>query len=152
MRALIQRVSKAKVIVGDRTLGNIGSGILVFLGIGENDDQQDINYLFEKITQLRIFGNKSGKMDLSLKDIDGQLLLVSQFTLYGNIKKGRRPDFTKAANPELAKKLYNAFIEKCKNQNIKIQTGEFAAKMDVMLVNDGPVTFFIDSREKSVNI
>lgn len=152
MRALIQRVSKAKVKVDGRTVGKIGKGILLFLAVGKNDKKDDIDYLIEKINNLRIFENEGKKMDLSLKEINGEILIISQFTLYGSIKKGRRPDFAEAANPDLARKLYQDFIEKCENKGIKVKTGEFAAKMDVSLVNDGPVTFFIDSGSKSANI
>lgn len=152
MRALIQRVSEARVTVNGQTVGKIGHGILLFLAVGKNDSEKDVDFLINKINNLRIFESEAKKMDLSLKDIDGELLAVSQFTLYGNVNKGRRPDFTDAANPDLARKLYKKFIEKCENKSIKTQTGEFAAMMDISLVNDGPVTFFIDSESKSANI
>jgi len=146
MKVLIQRVKKAKVTVKDETKGQIDTGILVFLGIGQNDSEKEISYLIDKITNLRIFENESKKMDLSLKDINGELLVISQFTLYGNTNKGRRPDFTEAANPEIAKDLYEKFISECKNLGIKTQSGVFGAMMDIELINDGPVTFMIESK------
>ncbi len=145
MKALIQRVSKAKVEVGNRIIGQIDIGILIFLGIGHKDTAKDIDYLVEKIAHLRIFENEGKPMDKSVKDINGELLIVSQFTLYGSLKKGRRPDFGEAADPTLAKDLYEKFIEKCKNTGLKVETGEFAAMMDVSLTNDGPVTFMLES-------
>lgn len=152
MRLLIQRVSSAKVTIEGRISGRISKGILAFLSIGKNDSEDDIKYLVDKMLNLRIFENKQKKMDLSLKETKNELLIVSQFTLYGSVKKGRRPDFAEAANPDKARSLYEKFIETCMNKKIKIQTGEFAAKMDVSLVNDGPVTFLIDSGSKSANI
>jgi D-aminoacyl-tRNA deacylase len=146
MRALIQRLKKAKVTVKNETKGQINSGILVFLGIGQADTEKEIYYLIDKITNLRIFENETKKMDLSLKDIKGELLVISQFTLYGNTNNGRRPDFTEAAKPEIAKELYEKFLSECKKQGFKTQSGVFGAMMDIELLNDGPVTFMIESK------
>jgi D-tyrosyl-tRNA(Tyr) deacylase len=152
MRLLIQRVSSAKVTIEGRISGKISEGLLAFLAIGKNDSEEDIKYLVDKMLNLRIFENERKKMDLSLKETKNELLIVSQFTLYGSVKKGRRPDYTTAADPDKARNLYEKFVETCINENIETQTGEFAAKMDVSLVNDGPVTFLIDSASKSANI
>jgi D-tyrosyl-tRNA(Tyr) deacylase len=145
MKALIQRVSKAKVEIDDKVSGQIGKGILILLGVGHSDSDKDINYLVDKIINLRIFPNEDKPMDKSIKDINGELLIVSQFTLYGSIKKGRRPDFGEAADPEIAKDLYEKFVEACQGTGLKVETGEFAAMMDVSLTNDGPVTFMLES-------
>ncbi len=145
MKALIQRVSKAKVTVDNTITGKIDKGILIFLGITHNDSSEDINYLVDKIINLRIFENDDKQMDKSVLDINGGLLVISQFTLYGSVKKGRRPDFTNAAKPDSAKELYEKFIEECRKSQLKVETGIFAAMMDIELVNDGPVTFMIDS-------
>jgi D-aminoacyl-tRNA deacylase len=148
MRATIQRVSKASVIADGKESGKIGKGLLVLLGVGIDDDESDIQWLVSKIAKLRIFSNSSGKFDLSLSDIKGDVLIVSQFTLYGDCKKGCRPDFTKSARPEKAKELYETFVRKMKETGLCVETGVFAADMKVELVNDGPVTLTIDSREK----
>lgn len=145
MRALIQRVSKAKVEIDGEVAGKIGKGILILLGIGKEDSEKDIDYLIDKIINLRIFEHEGKPMDKSILDINGELLVVSQFTLYGSIRKGRRPDFIEAADPGIAKILYEKFIEECNKTGLKIETGEFAAMMDVSLTNDGPVTFMIES-------
>ncbi len=147
MRALIQRVSKAEVIINNYSKSRINKGILVFLGISDNDTKQDIKYLVDKIANLRIFEGNNKKMDLSLADIKGEVLIVSQFTLYGSITKGRRPDFTNAADPQIAKNLYSEFVEHFKSTELEIKTGEFGAKMQIKLVNEGPVTFMIESRK-----
>lgn len=147
MRALIQRVKEASVVVDNRTTGKIRKGILIFLGISHDDGYKEIEALVEKIVNLRIYENNGKQMDLSVKEIQGDLLVVSQFTLYGNLKKGRRPDFTQAAAPDKARELYDLFIEECKKTGLNVQTGEFAAMMDVSLVNDGPVTFLLDSND-----
>jgi D-tyrosyl-tRNA(Tyr) deacylase len=149
MKALIQRVSKAKVTVDDVISGEINKGILIFLGITHNDSTVDIHNLVDKIVNLRIFENGDKSMDKSVLEINGDLLVVSQFTLFGNTKKGRRPDFTDAAKPDFAKKLYEEFIKECEKTGLKVQTGIFSAMMDVELVNDGPVTFMIDSHAKA---
>lgn len=145
MKVLIQRVSKAKVEIDKKVAGQIDKGILILLGIGHGDTEKDIKYLVDKIIHLRIFESDEKPMDKSVKDIDGGLLIVSQFTLYGSTKKGRRPDFGDAADPALAKELYLKFIEACQGTGLKIETGEFAAMMDVSLTNDGPVTFMLKS-------
>lgn len=146
MKALIQRVSRAKVTVEGKTIGEIDKGILVFLGITHEDSEKDVDYLLEKIINLRIFPKESGHFDQSVQDIQGSLLIVSQFTLYGSIKKGRRPDFTASARPEPAEALYTSFVKKARKTGLEVATGEFGALMDVELVNDGPVTFQIESK------
>ena len=146
MRALIQRVKEAKVVVDNRTTGEISKGILIFLGISHDDEAKEIAVLIDKIVNLRIYENEGKPMDLSVTDIKGSLLVVSQFTLYGNLRKGRRPDFTKAAKPDKARKLYDLFVEECKKTGLAVQTGEFAAMMDVSLTNDGPVTIIVDTK------
>lgn len=147
MRAVVQRVSSSKVTVDENTIGSVKKGLLVLLGVTHEDTSAEVDYLLEKIVNLRIFEDENEKMNLSLKDIEGELLVVSQFTLYGDCKKGRRPNFTNAAKPDLANKLYEEFIEKAKKQNITTSTGEFGAHMMVELTNDGPVTMLIDSEK-----
>jgi D-tyrosyl-tRNA(Tyr) deacylase len=147
MRLVIQRVSYASVKVGERTVGVIEKGLLVFLGIGENDGEQDIDWLTRKLIQLRIFNDAEEKMNLSVQDVGGSLLVVSQFTLYADCKKGNRPSFTRSAPPAAAIPLYHRFLEKLKsNFTGKIETGEFGAMMRVELLNDGPVTLILDSK------
>ena len=146
MRAVIQRVKSAEVLVDGRVSGRIGKGLLVFVGVGRGDDEHDLSYLTSKIPELRIFEDESEKFNLSLKEIGGEMLVVSQFTLYGDCRKGRRPSFTEAEDPTLAKDLYERFILRLREQNISVQTGEFQAKMEVHLINDGPVTLLLDSR------
>lgn len=145
MRAIVQRVDYASVKVERKIVGEINQGLLVFLGVGVNDNEEDLDYMVDKILGLRIFEDKQGKMNLSLKDVEGELLVVSQFTLYGDVRRGKRPSFTDSAGPDLAKELYEKFIEKCKGENLKVETGIFGAHMDVKLQNDGPVTILIDS-------
>ena len=145
MKALIQRVSKASVNIEDKTVGEIDAGLLVFLGVEKGDTRDDAQFLIKKITQLRVFPSERTSMDISLQDARGALLVVSQFTLCGSTKKGRRPDFSHAASPEKAEKLYNFFLEQCRMIVPNVQSGEFGAMMDVKLVNDGPVTFMIES-------
>lgn len=148
MRALIQRVKGARVKVADRITGEIGHGLLLFLGIKTGDTKKDIEYLADKIINLRIFEDENGKMNLSMIDTGGSILVVSQFTLYGNCDKGRRPSFTEAAPPDEARKLYEGFCSHIHERyGILPKTGEFAAMMEVELTNDGPVTFMIESRE-----
>ncbi|MBZ4650701.1 D-aminoacyl-tRNA deacylase [Thermosipho sp. (in: thermotogales)] len=147
MRAVIQRVKNAKVEVEGKTVGKIENGLLVLLGVGKDDNKEDIKYLAEKIINLRIFDDENGKMNLSLLDIKGELLIVSQFTLYGDCRKGRRPSYSESAPPDIAKKLYEEFVNTCKNYNLKVETGEFGAHMQVSLVNDGPVTLLLDSKK-----
>lgn len=147
MKAVIQRVKSAQVYVDGRLSGKIGNGLLVFVGVGKGDDENDVSYLVSKLPDLRIFEDTSGKFNLSLKELNGEILIVSQFTLYGDCKKGRRPSFTEAEEPTAAKILYERLINRLREQGIPIQTGEFQAKMEVHLVNDGPVTLLLDSRK-----
>jgi D-tyrosyl-tRNA(Tyr) deacylase len=147
MRAVIQRVKSAQVYVDGRLSGKIGSGLLVFVGVGKGDDETDISYMVSKLPDLRIFEDTSGKFNLSLKEMNGEILIVSQFTLYGDCRKGRRPSFTDAEEPAAAKTLYERLITKLREQGIPVQTGEFQAKMEVHLVNDGPVTLLLDSKK-----
>lgn len=147
MRVVVQRVNNASVSVEGKTKENINKGLLIFLGVCEDDTESDINYLAEKITNLRIFEDDSGKMNLSLKNIGGELLIISQFTLFGDCRKGRRPSFDKAGKPEYAKKIYNLFIEKCEALNLTVKQGVFGADMQVILENDGPVTLLLDSKK-----
>ncbi len=146
MRAVIQRVKSAQVCVDGRVSGNIGKGLLVLLGVGKGDGESDLAFLASKIPDLRIFEDDSGKFNLSLKEVGGQILVVSQFTLFGDCRKGRRPSFSEAEEPSVAKHLYEEFILKLKQQSVPVQTGEFQARMEVHLVNDGPVTLLLDSR------
>jgi D-tyrosyl-tRNA(Tyr) deacylase len=149
MRAVVQRVSRARVTVGDEVTGEIAKGLLVLLGVGSNDAEKDADYLVEKILNLRIFEDAEDKMNLSLLDISGGLLVVSQFTLYGDTRRGRRPSFIDAAKPEEANRLYEYFVDQCRKQVNNVRTGRFQAMMDVELVNDGPVTIILDS-EKTI--
>ncbi len=145
MRAVIQRVESASVEVDEKVVGEIGKGLLIFLGITHEDSNNDIDYLVDKISNLRIFEDEDQKMNLSLLDIEGEVLLVSQFTLYADCRKGRRPSYDKAAKPECAEKIYEEFIEKLKAKVTKVKTGIFGANMKVNLVNSGPVTILLDS-------
>lgn len=145
MRAVIQRVSRAKVSVGGETTGEIGRGILVLLGVSRDDAEKEADFLLDKILNLRIFEDGDGKMNLSLPDVDGELLVVSQFTLYGDARKGRRPSFIEAAAPERANELYEYFLSQARKKLAKVEAGRFQAMMDVELVNDGPVTILLDS-------
>ncbi|MBF8982123.1 D-tyrosyl-tRNA(Tyr) deacylase [Lutibacter sp. B2] len=147
MRAVIQRVSTASVVVDEATVGEIGKGILVLLGVEESDESKDVTYMVEKIVNLRIFEDENDKMNLSLIDCNGQMLVVSQFTLLGDCRKGRRPSFVNAARPDKANELYIEFVEKCKTYGLKVETGKFQADMNVHLCNDGPVTLLIDSKK-----
>jgi D-aminoacyl-tRNA deacylase len=146
MRAVIQRVKSAEVYVEGRLSGKIGSGLLVFVGVGKGDGENDVSYMTSKLPELRIFEDASGKFNLSLKEAGGQILIVSQFTLYGDCRKGRRPSFTEAEEPAVAKNLYDRLIDKLRDQGIPVQTGEFQTKMEVHLINDGPVTLLLDSK------
>jgi len=147
MRTVVQRVKKASVEIKGQVVGKIGHGLLILLGIGEGDTEKDSEYLANKIINLRIFADDQALMNLSLKDIGGGALVVSQFTLCGDCRKGRRPSFAKAARPEKAKMLYEDFIIKLKNAGIPTATGEFQEMMDVHLINDGPVTLILDSEK-----
>jgi D-tyrosyl-tRNA(Tyr) deacylase len=147
MRAVLQRVNSAQVIVSNRVIGKIGPGLLVFLGISREDDRQDVDYLVDKTTNLRIFEDQEGKMNVSILDFGGSMLIVSQFTLLADCRKGRRPSFIAAAEPEKALELYQYFIEQVKKKGIYVATGEFQALMEVSLVNHGPVTILLDSKK-----
>ncbi|GIU74430.1 MAG: D-aminoacyl-tRNA deacylase [Bryobacteraceae bacterium] len=147
MRAVIQRVSSASVTVDGRVTGAIGPGLLVLLGVGRTDTEQDAETLAEKIIALRVFQDEAGKMNLSLRDTGGSLLVVSQFTLYGDTRKGRRPSFDMAAPPEQARRLYEHFVEAARRQGVHVETGVFQAMMSVSLVNEGPVTFLLETRD-----
>ena len=145
MRAVIQRVSRASVRVDSKTVGEIGKGLLVLLGVRVGDDQKAADYIVEKIATLRIFADAADKMNLSVEDIRGGLLVVSQFTLYGDVRKGRRPSFIDAARPEEAVPLYEYVLQSLRARGLTVQSGIFGAMMDVDLVNDGPVTILVDS-------
>src|SRR6185369_9998159 len=145
MRAVIQRVSRAQVTVDAEVTGAIGRGLLVLLGVSTADTEADADYLAEKVAGLRIFEDFEGKMNLSVADVHGAILAVSQFTLYGDARKGRRPSFDAAARPEQAKQLYEYFVEKIRAAGLSCETGRFQAEMKVELVNDGPVTILLDS-------
>ena len=144
MKLVIQRVSNAKVEVNSKIIGQIKKGFLVLLGVGPEDNCQTADFLVEKLCNLRVFEDENQKMNLSIKDIDGELLIVSQFTLYADCRKGNRPSFTDAAKPEKANELYEYFIEKCKDKVRKVEHGEFGADMQVSLLNDGPVTIILE--------
>ncbi len=145
MRAVIQRVKRCTVRVNDEPVSRIGSGVLVLLGVGENDDLADADYLSEKISNMRIFEDQDGKMNRSLLQISGEMMVVSQFTLMADCRKGRRPSYTKAADPESANGLYAYFVSRIQQLGLSVQTGRFGANMDVSLVNDGPVTLVVES-------
>jgi D-tyrosyl-tRNA(Tyr) deacylase len=147
MKAVLQRVTRASVTVDGQIVGQIGRGLLVLLGVGQEDGESDARQLAEKTVQLRIFDDADGKMNLSLADVGGAMLVVSQFTLLGDCRKGRRPSFVHAAPPELAERLYKTFVAAVGVQGIQVATGRFRAMMQVELVNDGPVTLLLDSRK-----
>lgn len=148
MRAVLQRVKSASVKINDRETARIKQGLLVLLGIGRDDKQEDASFLAHKITNLRIFEDHRGKMNLSVKDVKGEILVVSQFTLFADTRQGRRPSFTMAAPPEKALSLYHFFLEALKKEDFSPKTGEFQALMVVSLENDGPVTILLDSQDK----
>jgi D-tyrosyl-tRNA(Tyr) deacylase len=147
MRAVVQRVTRAKVTVDEKVVGEIGSGLVVLLGIARDDTKLDAAYLAEKISALRIFDDEAGKMNLSVKDISGGLLIVSQFTLYGDVRRGLRPSWIDAAAPEVAEPLYDFFVRQSRTIGTEVATGSFRAMMQVELVNDGPVTILLDSKK-----
>lgn len=147
MRAVVQRVSEASVTVGGETVGRIGKGVLVLLGISKRDTENDIRYVAEKVLNMRIFDDENGTMNLSALDVSAELLVVSQFTLYGDTRRGRRPSYIDAAAPEDARSIYEEFVRICRESCGKVETGTFQAMMKVSLVNDGPVTIIIDSEK-----
>ena len=145
MRAVVQRVSEARVEVAGQTVGEIGGGLLVLLGVSRDDATNDADYLADKIANLRIFDDDAGKMNRSVLDTGGEMLVVSQFTLLGDVRRGRRPSYSDAAEPEKANQLYEYFVERVRGLGIRVETGVFQAMMNVGLVNDGPVTILLDS-------
>ena len=145
MRAVVQRVSRAEVRVDDQPIGAIDGGILLLLGAGEGDSDADLEWLLDKVVNLRIFRDDEGKMNRSLLDVGGALLVVSQFTLYGDCRKGRRPSFIRAMEPDAAEAMYLRFVQRARERGLHVETGQFGAMMDVSLTNDGPVTLLIDS-------
>lgn len=147
MRAVVQRVNRASVKVKGNITGKIGKGLLVFLAVCDEDTNEDLVYLADKITKLRIFEDENGKMNLSLEDIGGEILIVSQFTLFGDCRKGKRPSFSQAGNPVYAEKMYEGFISYINSKNFNAQKGVFGADMKVELLNDGPVTMLLDSKK-----
>lgn len=148
MRAVVQRVSRAKVSVDGWTTGEIGLGVLVLVGVAHEDAEADVNYTADKIAGLRIFEDEEGKMNRSVVDVGGSVLAVSQFTLYGDVRRGKRPSFDAAAPPELARRLYELFVERIRSAGLRCETGRFQAMMQVELVNEGPVTILLDSKKE----
>lgn len=148
MRVVIQRVTKAKVIVENETVGEIKKGFLLLVGVEEADTEEDVDYIVRKVVNMRIFEDDQEKMNRSLKDVGGDILSISQFTLHADTKKGNRPSFIAAAKPDVAQELYEQFNEKIRANELKVETGVFGAHMDVALTNDGPVTILVDSKNK----
>lgn len=147
MRAVIQRVTAGSVAVKEQEISRIGKGLVVLLGVKQGDDTEDVRYMAEKTANLRIFADEAGKMNLSVKDVGGEVLAVSQFTLYGDCRQGRRPGFTEAAPPDRADSLYQMYVEELKERGVTVKTGVFREHMLVRLENDGPVTILLDSRK-----
>ncbi len=148
MRGVVQRVKEASVVVDGEVVGRINRGILLLLGVGKDDTEKDLIWLADKVVNLRIFEDETGKMNLSLLDVEGDLLVVSQFTLYGDARKGRRPSFSEAAPPDYGERMYESFVEYVrKRYNLKVETGIFGAMMEVHLINFGPVTILLDSKK-----
>lgn len=147
MRVVIQRVKQAKIEVDGQITGEIGKGLLVYLGVGTGDSERDVEFIADKVINLRIFQDADGKMNLSVADVGGAILLVSQFTLYGDCRKGRRPNFDAAAEPRIAERLYEQTIEAIRQKGVAVETGVFAARMAVTSINDGPVTILLDSEK-----
>jgi D-tyrosyl-tRNA(Tyr) deacylase len=145
MRLVLQRVQEASVEIDGKVVGRIGPGLLVFVGVGKSDSEHDAVFLADRVVGLRIFEDAAGKMNLSVKDVQGDILVISQFTLYGNTQKGRRPSFDAAAPPDHARVLYELFLQELRRSGLKIESGVFGARMKVFSVNDGPVTFIVDS-------
>jgi len=148
LKVLIQKVSRAEVRVAERVISSIGEGLLLFLGVEKGDTEKDVGFLAEKIPRMRIFPDAEAKMNLSLLDVGGEILVVSQFTLAGDVQKGRRPSFDRAAPPTIAERYYQEFVNQLKKTGMKVATGEFQAMMSVELVNEGPVTFMVESKAK----
>ena len=149
MRIVLQRVVEASVKINESIKGSVDKGLLLFLGIEAEDNEEDIDWLVQKVSNLRVFEDENGKMNLSVKEIEGEVLVISQFTLFASTKKGNRPSFIKAAKPEIAIPLYEQFLQKIKSvSSLKVESGEFGADMKVSLCNDGPVTILIDSKNK----
>lgn len=148
MRSVVQRVKRASVTVKGETVGEISAGLLVLLGFRPEDGENDLNWMVDKLVGLRIFEDEEGKMNRSVLDVGGEILVVSQFTLYGDCRSGKRPSFTSAAPPELAKDLYERSLETLRSRGVQVETGVFQAQMDVELINDGPVTLLLDSEKK----
>ena len=148
MVAVLQRASEGKVTVDGRVTGEIGTGLVILLGVAQSDSEKDADFLADRIAGFRIFNDEDGKMNLSIRDVNGAALVVSQFTLAGDWRKGRRPSFTTAAPPEEGERLYDYFCEQLRTLEVPVETGEFGAMMDVHLINDGPVTFVMDSRKQ----
>ena len=144
MRLLVQRIKEARVDAAGKEIGKVGAGLCLFLGIAKGDGKENADALAQKVAELRIFEDENGKMNHSLRDIQGEILIVSEFTLYGDCAKGRRPSFSRAAPPEEAERLYDYFVRRLKDLGLEVATGKFQAKMEVALTNDGPVTFIID--------
>ena len=147
MRAVVQRVSRAKVTVNGLITGEIGLGLLVLLAVGHDDSEADLTYIVEKISGLRVFEDEAGKMNRSVRDVAGCMLAVSQFTLYGDVRRGKRPSFDDAASPVEARRLYELFVERVRSSGLRCETGRFQEMMQVELVNDGPVTILLDSKK-----
>lgn len=147
MRAVVQRVSRAKVTVDRIVTGEIGLGLLVLLGVGREDGESDLNYIAEKVAGLRVFEDADGKMNRSVRDVGGSVLAVSQFTLYGDVRRGKRPSFEEAAPPDQARELYEAFVGRIRAAGLRCETGRFQEMMQVELVNEGPVTILLDSKK-----
>jgi len=150
MKAVIQRVREASVEVDGKTIGSIGKGVVILLGVSVEDEEADAEYIADKIPHLRIFNDAEGKMNLSLLDVGGEILCISQFTLYANTRKGRRPSYIQAAPPEKAEPLYEYFTDRLKQQNVKVEKGIFGAMMLVKIFNDGPVTIILDSKDRLI--
>ena len=148
MRAVIQRVSQASVSVEGQVIGTIGKGFMILLGVGPNDTEEDLDYMVRKITRLRVFTDDQDKMNLDIFSVGGELLVISQFTLYANTKKGNRPSFTEAGAPDFSKEMYLKFIDRCRALGLKVEEGEFGTHMAVSLINDGPVTITMDSTQR----
>ena len=150
MRAVLTRVTSASVTIDGEVVGSIGKGFLILLGVGPEDDETHCRYLAEKALGLRVFEDENGKMNRSLEDVGGEVLVVSQFTLYGNCRKGRRPDFLAAARPEVAIPLYEKFVQLIRDKGIHVETGEFGAEMMVESINDGPLTLIVDTDDLNI--